>query len=213
MSFDKIEQKIGYSFADKSLLKRAFTHKSFSADNNERMEYLGDAVLELIVTENQYLSGVKAEGEMSNERQKLVSKPALLEIANELGLKEYLLFIGGEQNVGAKTVSSLFESLVAAIYLDGGYEKAKGFVLPFLPRLKIEQRQNYINPLQEYLQKRGEGLPEYIAKQKGPDNSPEFLVKAKACGLEGEGVGKTKGEAKQAAAKALLEKLSGETKK
>lgn len=207
MNYSEIEKKIGYTFQDKSLLEKAFIHSSLGRENNERLEYLGDAVLELIVTEDQYLKGEMPEGVMSSERQTLVDKTALLTIVEELGLKKYLLFKGTEQNVGKKTVSSIFEATVAAIYLDGGYEKAKAFVLPFIPRLKKMGRENYISLLQERLQKTGLPLPVYDCWSEGPSHKPKHFAKVCACNQSGFGEGLDKTAAKQAAAKELLNKL------
>ena len=124
--FTEIEEKIGYVFADRGLLKEAFTHSTYAnvygGKDNERMEYLGDAVLQLVVTEWQYARHKRAEeGVLTRERQKLVCEDALDEAVQALGIQKYLLVSGGRANVGKKTVSSLFETVIAAIYLDGGY--------------------------------------------------------------------------------------------
>ena len=132
--YAEIEEKIGYTFQDKALLKEAFTHSTyanaFGGKDNERMEYLGDAVLQLVVTEWQYARDKRAEeGALTRERQKYVCETALDEAVRALGLQSYLLISGGRANVGKKTVSSLFETVIAAIYLDGGYMPAKAFIL------------------------------------------------------------------------------------
>ena len=203
-----IEKKIGYSFRDKTLLKKAFTHKSYvnvhGGEDNDRMEYLGDAVLQLIVSEEQYLAGgKKSSGEMTSERQKIVSKEPLKKAVEEMGIMEHLLIEGGEANIGAKTVSDLYECLVAAIYFDGGYEAAKEFFQRNRP--PESKQENYIGELQERLKTK----LEYPYEKKGPDNSPEFFVTVTANGMTGKGPGKSKRAAEQAAAKALLEKLKG----
>ena len=152
--YAEIENKIGYTFKDKSLLKEAFTHSTyanaFGCKDNERMEYLGDAVLQLVVTEWQYGRYQKAdEGAMTRGRQKLVCEEALLDAVRDLGLEKYLLVSGSRANVGKKTVSSLFETVIAAIYLDGGYAPAKDFILKFgLDHIK-PQEQNAKGALQE----------------------------------------------------------------
>ena len=139
MTFERLEKEIGYTFRDKALLKTAFVHSTYAnahgGEDNERLEFLGDAVLELIVSERLYRMEERgrtaSEGEMTEMRQRLVSGSALAAAARRLGLGEYLRFEGGASNVGEMTISSLFEALVAAIYLDpdGGYPAAERFVL------------------------------------------------------------------------------------
>ena len=113
----EIEKKIGYVFRDKALLEEAFTHSTYAnvhgGKDNERMEYLGDAVLQLVVTEWQYLRYAKAdEGAMTRGRQQLVCEDALLDAVKELDIEQYLLLAGSKANVGKKTISSLFESIL-----------------------------------------------------------------------------------------------------
>ena len=152
----EIEQKIGYVFKDKSLLERAFVHASYGRakgiPDNERMEYLGDTVLQLAVTEWQYFKDDATEGEMTKSRQALVREETLLAEVEELGLDKYLIYSGRQAvNVGKKAFSSIFETLVAAIYLDGGYEPAKAFILK---RISDRDTTNYKGELQEFAQKR-----------------------------------------------------------
>ncbi len=206
----EIEEKIGYEFKDKNLLKQAFVHSSYGRikgiDDNERMEYLGDAVLQLVVTEWQYLRDGSDEGKMTSDRQKLVCEDTLLAEVHELGLEKYLLYAGKlSQNVGKKAVSSLFETLVAAIYLDGGYEPVKEFILE---RMSDRDTTNYKGALQELLQGKGESLPVYETVKYGLDNAPVYEATATALGFVGKGEGKSKKSAEQLAAKDLLEKLS-----
>ena len=209
MNYSEIEKKIGYTFQDKSLLEKAFIHSSLGRENNERLEYLGDAVLQLIVTETQYHSGSLAEGEMTVQRQRFVSKDALLAVAEKLDLKKYLRFEGSASNVGEKTVSSLVETVIAAIYLDGGYVSASGFVKNAFPSLKGVNKQNHKKNLQEYLQKKGLPLPNYGEPiKKGPDHAPEYKVFVTAQGQSADGEGKTVKAAEQAAAEKLLKKLT-----
>ncbi len=210
--FAKIEEKIGYVFKDKALLKEAFTHSSYAnahgGRDNERMEYLGDAVLQLVVTEWQYARHEKAEeGILTRERQRLVCEEALLESVDKLGIEEYLLYFGGKANIGKKTISSLFETVVAAIYLDGGYAPAKAFILT---RGRLEEEAypvNHKGALQEFLQKQGKELPVYKVKKTGKDNAPVFQAIASANGVSAVGDGRSKKEAEQEAALLLLEKL------
>ena len=212
LDVQQIEQKIGYVFSDKELLKTAFTHVSFAKANgcadNERLEYLGDAVLELLITERQYYDSVSTEGAMTKSRQGLVSKQPLKEAIQRMDVAQYLRFLGGKDNVGDKTVSSLYESILAAVYLDGGIEEARAFVARH-PLGQEKQEENYISALQEYLQKQGLPLPAYSEIEKtGKDNAPTFRYVVTAQGKSGEGVGSSKHIAKQKAAKALLSILT-----
>ncbi len=203
----EVENKIGYVFTNKTLLETALTHSSYGklhgVPDNERLEYLGDAVLELLISERQYFDGVSSEGSMTKTRQGLVSKQPLKLAVEKMGVTEYLRYVGGKDNVGDKTVSSLYESLLAAVYLDGGIEAARAFVARH-PLGQEEQTENHKGALQEYLQKQGFPLPEYTFEKQGKDNAPTFRCVAAAQGKTGEGVGATKRAAEQLAAKALL---------
>lgn len=213
----RLEEKIGYTFQNPQLLEWAFTHstyrETYGGGDNERMEYLGDAVLQLVVSKKQFLSpDKKDEGEMTKERQTLVCQSALLKQAEELGLEKYLLFVGSQSNVGAKTISSLYETLVAAIYLDGGLDAAEAFIERFYP--VSEQEINYIGKLQEFVQRKGADLPVYSAAEKtGEDHKPTFRVTVSALGIVMEGTGGSYSKARQQAAKNLYERLNKKTKR
>ncbi len=207
----EIEDKLGYTFQDKALLKQAFTHSSYANiwgdKDNERMEYLGDAVLQLAVTEWQYLNDKRAEGKLSASRQHFVRKEALDTLVDGLGVYGYLLVSGGKDNLSDKTKSDLFEAIVGAIYLDGGYEKARGFILAHGNLTLGEETQNYKGALQEWLQNIGE-MPEYGKPIKmGKDHSPIFRATVRAMGEEAEGEGRTVKEAEAWAANRLLWEL------
>ena len=214
----EIENKIGYTFQDKDLLRVAFTHSTYAnaygGKDNERMEYLGDAVLQLVVTEWQFARYERAEeGEMTRQRQKYVCEEALDEAARGLGLQKYLLVAGGKANVGKKTVSSLFETVVAAIYLDGGYDAAKAFIVKY-GRLETQSvSTNYKGALQELLQSKGEQPPVYKTVKSGKDNAPTFVATAIAMGETATGEGGSKKEAEQQAAERLLAVLQGKNRK
>ena len=207
-NYAELEKKLGYVFSNQALLETALTHTSYShaygGQDNERLEYLGDAVLELLITERQYFDGVNTEGSMTRMRQGLVSKLPLKAAVERMGVTEYLRFVGKQDNVGDKTVSSLYESLLAAVYLDGGLEAARAFLERHPLETEQEISANYKGNLQEYLQKRGKGLPTYTFEKQGKDNAPTFLCVATAEGRRGEGVGATKRAAEQLAAKQLL---------
>ena len=214
MSFPcaEIETIIGYTFQNKGLLKQAFTHSTYAhaqgGEDNERMEYLGDSVLQLIVTEWQYHSDAKAsEGELTKERQLLVCEKALDEAVRKLALDKYLLLAGGKANVGKKTVSSLFETVTAAIYLDGGYTAAKEFIFRHAILKSQDVEKNPKGALQEYLQSMGEQPPVYTFEKEGKDNAPTFRVRVKALNRTAEGIGGSKKQAEANAAAALLKAI------
>ena len=219
MSFPhaEIEQKLGYTFKNKALLEEAFTHSTYShlfgGKHNDRMEYLGDAVLELVVTEWQYGKDEKVTaGKMTSQRQKLVCKDALDSAVDALGVYGYLRYKGTEYNLKGKPKSSLFEAIVAAIYLDGGYARAKKFILKH-GNLKLDIKTgNATGELKEFLEKRGQ--PQAIAEitRTGKDNAPHFYCKLRAMGEEAQGDGKTKKEAIATASARLLWELKKKNK-
>ena len=213
MSFPRaeIETKIEYAFQDERLLQTAFTHSTYSnahgGKDNERLEYLGDAVLQLIVTEWQIQTSKAQEGALTQNRQKLVCEDALYEAVKGMDIAKYLLISGGKANVGKKTISSLFETIIAAIYLDGGYAPAKAFVHRFLLTDNRAKESNPKGELQEYLQSIGADLPVYESKKEGKDNAPTFVCQVTAQGKSAQGTGSSKRQAEQAAAAALLAQL------
>ncbi len=211
----EIEGIIGYSFRDKALLRQCFTLSSASERNNERLEFLGDAVIGFCVAEMLYLRSEEDEGDMTERRKKFVANDVLRAAVERLGLEKYLLHAGGREAVGKKPVASLFEALAAGIYLDGGMPAAKAFIAdklmkPEAKRASGEARSgvNHKGMLQEYLQ--GAGMPraEYqLLEKSGPDHRPFFRVRASAQGRSGTGEGGSKAAAEQAAAEKLLESL------
>lgn len=206
----EIENKIGYVFTNKTLLETAFTHSTYGKEHgvpdNERLEYFGDSVLQFLISERQYFDGVFSEGSMTKTRQRIVSKQPLKLAIEKMGVAKYLRFVGGKDNVGDKTVSSLYESLLAAVYLDGGMDAARAFVTRH-PLGQETKTENYKGELQEYLQKQGNPVPEYFFEKQGKDNAPIFHCSVSAQGKTGSGVGATKRAAEQEAAKALLQEL------
>ena len=208
----EVEQKLGYVFTDKALLKQAFTHSSFANiwgdKDNERMEYLGDAVLELVVTQWQFENDKRPEGKLSATRQHFVRKEALDSLIDGLGVYEYLIYSGSQDNLSDKTKSDLFEAIVAAIYLDGGYEAAQKFVLAHGNLSLQKEIHNYKGELQEWLQERGEEPPKYSSIKTGKDHAPTFKCEVTALGESAEGEGKTIKEAEAFAANRLLWELT-----
>ena len=211
--YGEIERKIGYTFRNKALLKEAFTHSTYAnahgGKDNERLEYLGDAVLQLVVTEWQYGRDKKAsEGVLTRERQKLVCQNALDSAVDGLGIGRYLLVSGSKANVGQKTTSSLFETVVGAIYLDGGYAAAQAFILAHGNLTLKKELENPKGALQEFLQGKGEQPPAYRCEKSGKDNAPVFRCTVSALNERAVGEGKSKKEAEQTAAARLLWELS-----
>lgn len=208
-----IEEIIGYSFRDKSLLCTCFTHSSYAnahkTQSNERLEFLGDAVLGFLVAKALYALDGEDEGRMTERRQKFVSEEPLKECVERAGLDKFLLCTGG-MVPSAKAVSSLFEAIVAGIYLDGGLKEAEKFVLRFLAPLERHEGagRNYKGELQEFLQARGLEKTVYtVIKEEGAAHAPRFTVRAEGAGLAATGEGASKSAAEKEAAKALLSKL------
>ena len=218
MNYAEIEAKIGYVFTDKTLLKRAFTLSSYAnargVESNERLEFLGDTILEMVVSQWLYDTTSADEGEMTNRRKALVCDENLTAITNRLGIKQHLLYLGSEKdNLGKKAIPSLFEAIVAAVYQDGGYEKAKEFLLRHLLQNEKstgkQKNADYISALKELLEKRGQSLTkdDWEIETRGKENSPEHTVRLLVDGVSYEGTGKRIIQAKQSAAKKALETL------
>lgn len=226
----ELQNKIGYTFQNERLLKHALAHSSYInehrgelPDSNERLEFLGDAVLELISAEYLFAHPLHLpEGTMTKMRAMLVCEDALYEYAKEIALGDYLLLGHGEERAGGRerpsTVSDAFESLLAAIYLDGGLQKAATFALPFLEKGAAEltspsHRSDYKTALQEIAQKNpGELIHYELVGSSGPDHAKVFKVYCFLnSNLLGKGSGRSKKEAEQMAAKEAL-KLMGEEK-
>ena len=221
----ELEGKIGYKFKDSSLLIAALTHSSYSNEArtkgenircNERLEFLGDSVLSLIVSDylfNRYKDGL--EGELSKIRSYTVSEKPLAGYAAEIDLGSYLLLGKGEDNESGRhrpsVTSDAFEALIAAIYLDSGFDEAAKFVLPFAIKNidKIEKEKltiDYKTMLQQIIQQEhGEILEYELEKEEGPAHDRSFFVSAKLNNnIIGRGSGKSKREAEQMAAKEAL---------
>lgn len=228
MIFDlaECEEIVGYSFRDKQLLRTAFTHTSYANEHNsksyERMEYLGDALLDLIVAEYLYKKYPAAgEGELSTKRAKLVSQAPLKEIAKNLNMGGCVLLGDGGEKSGErendKILSSLIESALAAVYLDGGMEPARRFVenriLCHADDI-LRASGDYKTELQEFVQKNHMGAVSYREEGKsGPDHSPLFECSVSLGGTElARGKGGKKQQAEQDAARLALAKLKASVK-
>ncbi len=225
-SADGFEGRIGYVFRDTSLLDHALSHRSyaFAVSNsnlmsNERLEFLGDAVLGLVASNflfSRYPD--KEEGELSRIRSLLISRKALKEAADRINLGDQLKLSRSEEKTGGRTRFSInsntFEALIAAIYLDGGYAAAETFikkhVLVMLDRmLTDEDYSNFKSRLLEFVQARGNEIPQYeVTSESGPDHAKTFDISVKFWGKHfGAGQGKSKKEAEQAAARSALDFL------
>ena len=220
---DQLEQKIGYRFRNKKLLRQALTHSSYANEKklgklgcNERLEFLGDAVLELISSDVLYARFPQIpEGELTKKRASLVCEPSLAYCARQFGLPEYLLLGRGEDMTGGRMrdsiVSDATEALLGAIYLDGGFERAREFVLKFILN-DIERKQLFYDSktiLQELVQEDGKQPVEYVLTgESGPDHNKQFEVEVRINGIPaGSGAGHTKKAAEQAAAYQALRKI------
>jgi len=226
--FDEIETRVGYRFKDRGLLEHALTHKSRAAEDvsggvadNESLEFLGDAVLGLVVADvlfRQYPT--YDEGQKSKIKASVVSTAALARQAEEIRLGEHLILGRGEEKTGGRFKQALladaYEALIAAIYLDGGLEAADAFLRRELKgaidagATEDFVGQDYKSALQERVQALGRSLPEYrIAGEAGPDHRKVFSVEVVVGGeVLGTASGKAKKEAEQEAARLALAKLA-----
>lgn len=218
---EKLQQSVGYKFKDERLLQRALTHTSYANEcneghnkSNERLEFLGDSVLGIITAEHFYLNFKDLpEGELTKLRAATVCENSLSSFARQLGLGEYLLLGKGEMCTGGSDRPSIladaFEALIAAIYLDGGIEEAKKFVLKYVDKAVEEHRgfKDYKTVLQEVIQKNPDEVIEYVlVKESGPDHNKRFEVEVHLnSNVIGKGVGTSKKKAEQLAAKEALE--------
>ncbi len=214
---DWLQQRLGCRFADDGLLVRALTHRSVGADNNERLEYLGDAVLSFVVAEMLFEAHPEAsEGELSRYRASLVSGDALGAVALELGLGELLNLGEGERKSGGKWRASILadalEALVGAVYLDQGLDAARAVAARLLQRRMEElpgasELKDAKTRLQEWLQGRGLGLPEYkVLEITGEPHEQLFRIRCDIgeLAIAAEAQGSSRRRAEQEAASLVL---------
>ena len=217
---DNLQRNIGYTFGDKTLLQRALTHSSYVGErggqSNERLEFLGDSVLGLIISDLLFRNFTHLpEGELTRLRAFIVCEQSLYEQARALSLGDAMRFSRGEEKTGGRGRKSIladaFEALIAAIYLDGGYEAAERFVLSSLAKDLAEKQQtrmgDYKSELQEIIQQNpGDSISYHLVAESGPDHAKKFVVEVHLGeNAIGRGEGKTKKEAEQQAAREALE--------
>ncbi len=220
----RLEEAIGYTFRDISLLENALSHSSYanerfhnSLKSNERLEFLGDSVMGMVVAEYLYRTYPgRPEGELSRMRADMVCETSLAAIATKLCLGEHLLLGHGEAisggNKRASILADAVESVIAAIYLDGGFTPAKAFIERFvLTGATTEQPRNmdYKTALQELIQqKKGQVITYQLVSESGPDHNKQFVVQVSVNNqVVGEGMGSSKKRAEQDAARAALTKM------
>lgn len=217
--FNILEEKIKYKFRDKALLREALTHSSYANEKrngkcNERMEFLGDAVLSIVTAELLYTKFPDMpEGELSKLRSSLVCTAGLSGFAKEIDLGDFILLGKGEENTGGRSRPSIlentFEALIAAVYLDGGMDKAKEHILRFLGKA-LENHQinfkDYKTALQEVVQQNPDETLNYvIVGESGPDHDKRFDVEVHLnSNVIGKGTGRSKKQAEQEAAREAL---------
>ncbi len=220
MRFKEFEEKIGYTFKNKELLHEALAHSSYSNEtrechSNERLEFLGDSVLSIIVSEHIYkVCKTLPEGGLSKLRASLVCEKALFEFSKKISLGDFILLGKGEEVSGGRErpsiVSDAFEAVIAAVYLDGGMEEARRYVLSFMPQSFDTKKGNslddYKTLLQEIIQSNPEEKVTYnLVKESGPDHDRKFFVEVLLNGsVIGKGNGHSKKAAEQMAAKEAL---------
>ena len=223
---DEFQKAIGYYYKDPGILQHALTHSSYSNENkmgkeqsNERLEFLGDSVLSIVVSEYLYKNHTGlTEGELTKKRAAIVCEASLVKCSNKLNIGDYLLLGKGEELTGGRTrisiLSDAFEAIIGSIYLDGGMEMASGFIHMMLDeQMKASGKQasfiDYKTRLQEKIQKdTGKKVHYELLEEKGPDHNKQFVVRV-IIGDEpaGTGEGRSKKEAEQNAAALALKSL------
>lgn len=213
---ERIERKLGYIFNDKSLLKHAFVHSSYAnAQNiadNERLEFFGDAILELIVSEYLYKKYPKSDaGELTKMRAEIVSAEGLRPVVEKLGILEDLLVYGTAakiRNLSRKIEANLYEAVLCAIYFDGGMESATKFVMKTLKKgldsVLRKEKKDYKTRVQEYCQQKHLSVEYQLEIKTGPDNKPNFTY---VLLVDGATVSKGSGFSIKAAQQAAAQKL------
>ena len=219
-----LETALGYSFKNITLLQNALTHSSYANErwhdslmSNERLEFLGDSILGMVVAEHLYRNFPnRPEGELTRMRADMVCEQSLANVANTLGLGQHMLLGHGEERFGGRTRPSILadavESVIAAAFLDGGFEASAGIIRRFiLTEVPVRQMHNkdYKTTLQELVQqKKNQVLSYAMVGESGPDHDKSFQVEVSLNGnVVGEGSGSSKKRAEQDAARVAIERL------
>lgn len=222
-----LEERLGHRFTDKELLRRALSHRSWCAENpgnpsNERLEFLGDAILGVVVTDRIFRDYPDLpEGELAKVRAAVVSATALAEFASDLDLGAHVLLGRGEESSGGRAKASILadamEAVIGGVYLDGGLERAQEMVLALVSE-RIEEAstgpggRDYKTRLQELAVARLDETPKYVISEDGPDHAKEFHATVLLAGAErGSGQGSSKKQAEQEAAEAAWAWIEAQT--
>ena len=223
---EKLEERLGYTFQNRRLLENALTHSSYANENkakgessNERLEFLGDSVLGMVVADHLYRNHPDMpEGELTRTRAALVCEESLVEVAGQLELGQYLKLGRGEDAGGGRQRPSIqadaVEAVIAAVYLDGGIGSARKLITRFILTNNRREQEGVIRDfktaLQELVQREsGQVLTYHLLGESGPDHAKVFSVAVELNGKPlGAGEGRSTNEAEQAAAKAAVEKLT-----
>lgn len=222
IKMDKLFKKLNIKPKELKLYNTAFSHSSYANEHKakndyERLEFLGDAVLDLVVADYLYSNKKETEGEMTKVRASYVCENALYEYSISLGLNEYIKVGHGEEKEGGKykkaIVADIFEALMGAIYLDLGYATVRNLILkiivPYIEDPNIIFFSDYKSSLQEYIQTEQKNLHYELIKEEGPAHNKQFTVQVKIDDIVyGVGKSSSKKEAEQEAAKKALEKIA-----
>lgn len=228
----KLMQKIGYQFKNTTLIEMALTHRSYSNENflnkkfdNEKLEFLGDTVVNLVITEYLYKKEVrKSEGELAKLKSKIISEPVFASVASELGLGKYLKLSNGEELTGGRTRKSIlgdaFEAIIGGMFLDSNYDTCKKVILNLLIDKinnldEIDGIRDDKTHLQELFQKKYKKMPKYtLESSSGPDHRKIFTVVVTLDNeIYGRGTGTSKKIAEKRAAKMAVDKMIKKNKK
>lgn len=219
---EELFKKLNIKPKDIKLYNTAFSHSSYANEHKvkndyERLEFLGDAVVDLVLADYLYNQKSETEGEMTKVRASYVCENALYEYSMDLGLNTYIKVGHGEEKEGGKfkkaIVADIFEALMGAIYVDLGYATARNvalkIIVPYIENPKINFFSDYKSALQEYVQTEQQSLYYELIDEKGPAHDKTFIVEVKIDDIVyGKGIGSSKKEAEQMAAKVALEKLA-----
>ena len=219
---DKLFNKLNIKPNDIKLYVSAFSHSSYANEHKaksdyERLEFLGDALVDLVVADYLYNNSKEAEGEMTKDRASYVCENALYQYSMDLGLNNYIRVGNGEQKDGGKfkkaIVADIFESFMAAIYLDLGFSTARrvalDIIVPYIEDPKVSFFNDYKSALQEYVQAEQDSISYKLVSESGPSHDKSFKMAVVIDGIVyGEGVGSSKKEAEQEAAKVALDKVA-----